>query len=104
MHQSHNTHSTKSNVSCKHSHWLHCFWQLKPLWQIAVEPVRVLSNLGFLGNVRDLVGAGNAFGCSVGIVDVDVGVCGGGSGRAEADVVVMGWPLWGWVRLLGGTG
>jgi hypothetical protein len=38
------------------------------------------------------VGAGNVFGCSANVVDVDVGACGWGSGRVEADVDVMRIP------------
>jgi hypothetical protein len=49
------------------------------------------------------VGAGNAFGYSVRPVGVS---CPGewwGSGRVEAGALVMGRPLSGWFRLLGGT-
>jgi hypothetical protein len=52
---------------------------------------------------EELVGAGNAFGCSANVVDVDVGAWVGERARVEADVDVMGWPLSESFRLLGGT-
>jgi hypothetical protein len=66
-----------------------------PCWRSAGDLWVPETRLGILWVCR------NAFGCSANVVDVDVGACGWGSGRVEADIDVMGWPLRSF-RLLGG--